>query len=110
MPVGEQVSDVTIGELVAKVSEHSSRLVRDELRLAQAEMTQKGKKMGWGAGLLGGAGLVALFGFGALVAAAILGLALLVAAWVAALIVAGVLFVVAAGVAVVGKKEIRQAT
>jgi uncharacterized membrane protein YqjE len=112
MSVSEQASspsDATIGELVAKVSEQTTRLVRDELRLAQAEMAQKGKKVGIGAGLLGGAGVVALFGVGALVAAAIIGLASVVAGWAAALIVAVVLFVVAGVTALAGKKGIAQA-
>jgi uncharacterized membrane protein YqjE len=113
MSVSEQApspSDATIGELVAKVSEQTTRLVRDELRLAQAEMAQKGKKVGIGAGLLGGAGVVALFGVGALVAAAIIGLASVVAGWAAALIVAVVLFVVAGVATLAGKKGIAQAT
>ncbi len=59
MSVSDQASsspDSTIGELVAKMSEQTTRLVRDEVRLAQAEMAQKGKRMGVGAGLFGAAG------------------------------------------------------
>jgi uncharacterized membrane protein YqjE len=103
-------SDATIGDLVAKVSEQTVRLVRDELRLAQAEMAEKGKKVGVGAGLLGGAGLMALCGIGALTAAAILGLTLVVADWAAALIVAGALLAVAAIAALAGKKGIGRAS
>jgi uncharacterized membrane protein YqjE len=103
-------SDATIGELVAKVSEQTTRLVRDEIRLAQAEMTQKGKKLGVGAGLVGGAGVVAVFGLATLIAAAVIALALAVAAWAAALIVAVVLFAIAGIAALVGKRDIAQGT
>ncbi|WP_375474868.1 phage holin family protein [uncultured Jatrophihabitans sp.] len=102
--------DASIGELIGRVSEQTSRLLRDELRLAQAELTAKGKRAGIGAGLFGGAGVFAFYGLGALVAAAILGLAHPVAAWLAALIVAGALFVVAGIAALIGKKEVQQAT
>jgi uncharacterized membrane protein YqjE len=98
------------GELVSRLSQQLTTLVRDEMRLAQAELTQKGKKAGIGAGLFGGAGLVALYGVGALVAAAIIALSLAVTAWLAAVIVAVVLFIVAGVLALVGKKEVSAAT
>ncbi len=100
----------SLGELVARMSDQTSRLVRDEMRLAQAEMIEKGKRAGIGVGLFGGAGLFAVYGVGALVAAAILGLAQAVDGWLAALIVAAALFVLAAIGALVGKKEVQQAT
>lgn len=103
-------SDASMGELVAKVSEHTSRLLRDELRLAQLEMTQKGKKFGFGAGLFGGAGLLAVFGLGCLVATAVLALAGPLADWLAALIVGVILFVIAGVAALMGKREVKQAT
>jgi Putative Actinobacterial Holin-X, holin superfamily III len=62
------------GELVRRLSEQVSVLVRDELKLAQLEMTRKGKQAGIGAGMLGGSGLIALYGVGCLLACAILGL------------------------------------
>ncbi len=98
------------GELVSRLSQQLTTLVRDEMRLAQAELTQKGKKAGIGAGLFGGAGLVALYGVGALVAAAIIALSLAVTAWLAAVIVSVVLFIVAGVLALVGKKEVSAAT
>ena len=79
------------------------------MRLAQAEVKQKGKKAGIGVGLFGGAGIIALFGLGALVAAAIIGLATAVAAWLAAVIVGVVLLVIAAVLALTGKKEVTAA-
>jgi uncharacterized membrane protein YqjE len=103
-------SDASVGELVSRVSEQTSRLIRDELRLAQAELTEKGKRAGIGAGLFGGAGVFGFYGLGALIACAILGLANAVSAWLAALIVAVVLFVIAGIAALVGKKEVSQAT
>ncbi|WP_201791298.1 phage holin family protein [Aeromicrobium sp. PE09-221] len=106
----ERPQGLSTGELVTRLSEQTSRLVRDELRLAQAEMSQKAKHGGIGAGLFGAGGLLALFGLGTLIAAAVLALALVLPAWAAALIVAAVLFVAAGVAALVGKKEIQQAT
>jgi uncharacterized membrane protein YqjE len=102
--------DPSLGDLVSQVSEQTSRLVRDELRLAQLEMTQKGKKAGLGAGLFGGAGLFALYGLGCVVAAVVLALAGPLSPWLAALIVGVILFAVAGAAALVGKKEVTQAT
>ncbi|MDQ1012762.1 nitrate/nitrite transporter NarK [Streptomyces sp. V4I23] len=99
-----------IGALVSDASQQISQLVRAEMRLAQAEMTQKGKRLGRGGGLFGGAGLVAVLGLQALVAAAIIALALVLPWWASALIVAAVLFLVAAVLAAVGRKNIKQAT
>jgi uncharacterized membrane protein YqjE len=98
------------GELVKELSEQVSTLVRQELELAKVELTAKGKQAGLGAGMLGGGGLVALFGLGALVAAAILALDLAVAGWLAALIVAVVLFAIAGVAALAGKSRVQRAT
>jgi tetrahydromethanopterin S-methyltransferase subunit C len=102
--------DASTGQLVGQLTEQISRLVRDEARLAQSEMTQKAKRLGLGAGLFGGAGLVAFLGLAALVATAILLLDLVLPAWAAALIVTVVLFVVAGVLALVGKKDVQKAT
>ena len=102
--------NASTGQLIGQLTEQISRLVRDEARLAQAEVTQKAKKLGVGAGLFGGAGLVAFFGVAALVAAAILALALVMPGWLAALIVAVLLFAVAGVLALVGKKDVAQAS
>jgi len=101
--------DASTGELVGALGEQLNRLVRDEVRLAQAELTRKAKRLGLGAGLLGGAGLVAVLGLGALVTAAILGLANVLPGWLAAVIVAVVLFAVAGVLALLGKKDVQQA-
>lgn len=98
--------DASLGELVALMTEHTSQLVRDELKLAQVELAEKGKSAGLGAGLFGGAGLLALYATGCLVAAAVFGLAAVMPAWAAALVVAVVLLAVAAGGALLGKKKV----
>jgi membrane protein implicated in regulation of membrane protease activity len=83
--------------------------VRKELKLAQLEMTEKGKRAGIGAGLFGGAGLVAAFGAGTLIAAIVMLLATAMDAWLAGLIVAVVLLAIAGVAALMGKKQVEQA-
>ncbi|NBE84309.1 phage holin family protein [Micromonospora rubida] len=102
-------SEPSTAELVQRATEQVSRLVRDELALARAELTQKGKHAGIGIGLFGGGGALALYGLGALVAAVILLLALVMPAWLGALIVAVALFLVAGILALIGKKQVSQA-
>lgn len=102
-------ADKSVGELVRSLSEDLSRLVRDEIQLAQAEVGEKAKKAGIGIGAFGGAGVVALYGLGVLIAAAVLGLAALVPAWLSALIIGVVLFVIAGVAALVGRKKLQQA-
>jgi MFS family permease len=99
-----------MGQLVSQLSDQVSRLMRDEMALARAEMTRKGKKMGLGGGLFGGAGLVGVLAAATLIASAVLGLANAVSAWLAALIVGIVLLAVAGALALTGKKEISAAT
>ena len=102
--------DRSVGELVKLLSEQVSVLARDELKLAQLEMTRKGKQAGTGIGMLGGGGLIALYGVGCLLACAIIALSGVVAAWLAALIVGAVLLAVAAMAALVGKGRLKKAT
>ena len=106
----EQPGDPSTGELVARLSEQVSRLVRTELRLAQLELADKGKRAGIGVALFGGGGLLALYGVGAIVAGLVLLLALALPAWAAALIVGGVLLAVAGVLALRGRTQVRQAT
>jgi uncharacterized membrane protein YqjE len=105
-----QQSDQPIGALVHRLSEQIPELVRSELRLAQAELTEKGKRAGLGIGMFSAAGLLAFLGIATLVATAILALALVLPGWAAALIVAVLLFGGAGIAALVGKKEVEQAT
>jgi uncharacterized membrane protein YqjE len=99
-----------VGELVNQLSQQTSTLLRQELRLAQAELQEKGKRMGIGAGMFGGAGLVALYGVGALVAAAIIGIGTLLEPWIAAVIVGVVLLAVAGVLALTGRKQVERGT
>ena len=99
-----------IGDLVKQLSEQTATLVRKELQLAQLELQEKGKRAGIGAGLFGGAGLIALFGAGTLIAAIVMLLATALDAWLAALIVAVVLLAIAGVAALMGKKQVEQAT
>src|SRR3954447_7486829 len=103
-------ANAATGELIGQLTAQLSRLVRDEARLAQAEVTRKAKRLGVGAGLFGGAGLVAFFGLATLITTVILALALVLPAWLAALIVTVALFAVAGVLALVGKKDVEKAT
>ncbi len=97
-------------ELVKQAAEQVSVLVRDELRLAQLEMTRKGKQAGVGAGLLGGGGLVALYGVGCLIACVVIAISGVLAAWLAALIVGAALLAAAGAAALLGKGRLQKAT
>jgi uncharacterized membrane protein YqjE len=96
-------------ELVQRAVEQVTKLVHDELALARAELTEKGKHAGLGAGLFGTGGVLALYGVGALIATAILLLDLVLPAWAAALIVAALLFIVAGGLTLVGRQQVKRA-
>jgi Putative Actinobacterial Holin-X, holin superfamily III len=102
--------DQTVGALVHDLSQQTAQLVREEIALAKAELQQKGKHAGIGIGLFSGAGLLAFFGAACLIATAILALALAMPSWLAALVVTLVLFAAAGMAALVGKKQVQQAT
>jgi MFS family permease len=100
-----QLEDRPVAELVRQLSDQTTTLVRQEIELAKAEMTAKGKQVGIGAGAFGAAGLVGLYAVGAITACLILALSTAVAGWLAALIV-GVVYAAIAGVlALIGKKK-----
>jgi hypothetical protein len=102
--------DRPLAELMRDLSQQSTELIRQEIALAKAELRAKGKSAGVGAGMFGAAGLIALFGVGALTACLVLALAMAMDAWLAALIVA-VVYLAAAGVAaLVGKGKVQEAT
>ena len=92
--------DRPLGELVQDLSRQTSTLIRQEMRLAQVELTEKGRHASKGAGL------VALYGVGALVAAAILGLATVLEPWIAAAAIGAGLLLIAGILALTGKKEL----
>ncbi|WP_410659371.1 phage holin family protein [Amycolatopsis sp. lyj-112] len=102
--------DRSVGELVSDLSDEVKHLVRDEMRLAVFELQRKGKRMGLGAGLFGAAGILALFGAGTLIAAVVLALALVMPAWLAAVVTGVGLLLIAGLSAMVGRKEVASAT
>lgn len=95
----------SVADLVDRLTDQTSRLVRDELRLARAEYTEKAKQGGTVAGLFGAGAVLAWFGVGALLATLILVLALFLPAWAAAAIVTVAVFVAAGIAALLGKKK-----
>ncbi|MDO8185009.1 phage holin family protein [Conexibacter sp. JD483] len=106
----EQLAELPVAQLLRRLSDQASLLVREEVALAKAELAEKGKHAGRSAGMFGGAAVFGLYGVGALVTAAIVALSLAVATWLAALIVAIVLFALAGIAALAGKKQVQQAT
>src|SRR4051794_37093564 len=103
-------TDASVAELFKQLSEQTTRLVRDEVELAKAELGEKAKHAGIGAGMFGGAGLFGLYAVGALTATLILALSTAVAGWLAALIVTVVYAAIAGALALTGKNKIQQAT
>jgi hypothetical protein len=110
LPGSDDLRDRSLGELLKQLSEQTTRLVHQELELAKAELTQKGKQAGAGAGLFGGAGAIGLAALGALTACFILALNAIMPAWLAALIVAVVYGAIAAFLALRGRDKVKQAT
>ena len=101
---------VPTGELVNRLASQVSELVRGELKLAGTELAAKGKRAGAGAGLAGAGGVIALYGVGALIAAAIAALALVWPVWLAALVIGVVALLVAGALALAGRSQLRRAT
>ena len=106
----QQQTDEPIGAVVHRLSEQIPELVRSEIRLAQAELAEKGKNAGVGIGLFSGAGLLALYGLGGLLTTAVIALDLALPLWLSALIVTVVVFAAAGAAALVGKKRVARAT
>ena len=104
-----EVREHSTGELVKTMTEQMSVLVRDEMKLAQLEMTRKGKQAALGAAMFSASGLVAFYGVGCLLACAIIAISGVVAAWLAALIVGVVLFAIAGIAALMGKSRLQRA-
>jgi uncharacterized membrane protein YqjE len=102
--------DPTLGAIIHDLTTQIPELIRSEIRLAQAEMAEKGKRAGIGIGLFSGAGLLAFFGLATTIATVILALSLVIDPWLAALVVALVLFLGAAVLGVGGKNQVQQAT
>lgn len=102
--------DKSTAELVKQLSDQATALVRAEVELAKAELAQKGKQAGIGAGLFGGAGVFGFYGFGALLVGIIILLGTAIAPWLSAVIVAVVLFAIAGVAALIGKNRVQSAT
>jgi uncharacterized membrane protein YqjE len=98
----------SIKELIEQLGEQTQALARKEVELAKAEVTEKGKRLGVGAGAFGAAGIIALFAFGALTAALVLLLATAMETWVAALIVAVVYAAIAGIAALIGRGQVER--
>ena len=109
MAENPQRTDKPVGELLQQASQQTATLVRQEIRLAQLEIKEKGRHAGIGAGPLGGGGVMALLGLGALVTAAIAALSLVAPVWAAAVTVAVILFAVAGVLVLTGKKQVDRA-
>jgi hypothetical protein len=107
-PGGQPPADASVGDLFKAMSTDLSRLVRDEIQLAQTEISAKAKQAAKGVGAFGGAGVLAFYGVAVLIAAAVLGLALVLPPWLAALIVAVVVLAIAGVVALIGKKKMSE--
>jgi putative superfamily III holin-X len=101
--------DESMGQLVKDLSQDISTLVRQELQLAKAEMTQKGKEAGVGAGLLGGAGVFGLAVVGGSMATIILILDTIMPNWLAALVTTLVYATVGAFLALRGRDRLKEA-
>jgi hypothetical protein len=106
---GTALSDRSVSDLLKQLSDQTATLVRQELDLAKAELSVKGRQAGIGAGMFGAAGLMGLFAVGALTACLVLLLATAVAGWLAALIIAAVYGAVAGALALTGKGRVQRA-
>jgi uncharacterized membrane protein YqjE len=103
-------SEAGTGELVRQATQQVSELMRAELRLAVAELKDKGRHAGTGAGMFGGAALIGLYGAAALLAAVIAAIALVLPVWASALIIGGALVAVAGVLALLGMAQTKRAT
>jgi uncharacterized membrane protein YqjE len=106
----EDLRDRSLPELLRQLSQETTQLVHQELELAKAELQQKGKQAGAGAGMFGGAGALGLAALGALTACFILALDLIMPAWLAALLVAVVYGIIAFVLVKQGQAKLKQAT
>jgi uncharacterized membrane protein YqjE len=106
---GADLHDASTGDLVSRLANEATALVRQEVELAKAELAEKGKQAGKGAGMFGGAGVVGFFAFGALTACLILALDTAMPTWLAALIVAVVYGAIAGVLALTGKRKVQEA-
>jgi MFS family permease len=107
---GEDLRERPLGDLVKQLADQTSTLVRQEVDLAKAEMSQKARIAGKGAGLIGAAAVIGLLAAGALTAFLVMLLDGALANWLSALIVAIVFAAIAGVLALQGKNRIQRAT
>ena len=108
-PDGQRLDDRPLPELMKTLADQTTTLVRQEIDLAKAELSEKGKRAGMGAGMFGGAGVAGFLALGALTAAAILALATALPDWLAALVVAVVYAAVAGVLGLQGRSKVQEA-
>ena len=108
-PDRNDLAGVSTADLISRVSDQLSTLVRDELALARAELAAKGRRAGLGGGLFGAAAALALYGLGLVLALAVLLLQLVWPAWLAVLVVTVVVLAAAAVAALAGRAQLRRA-
>src|SRR5690349_2852772 len=102
------ISEASIPQLLGQLQAQTTRLVRDEIRLAQREFQESARHAGIGAGLMSAAGLLAVLGLMTAIGAAVAAIALVLPVWAAAIIIAAVLFVGAGIAALISRKQVRQ--
>jgi hypothetical protein len=107
---GSSADEKSTAELAGDLARQMTALIHDEIQLAKAEMTEKGKRAGLGAGMFGGAGLLGVFALGCLTACAVAALALVVSVWLAALLVGLAYLLVAGVIALTARQELDRAT
>jgi uncharacterized membrane protein YqjE len=107
---GSDPRDQSVGDLLKQLSQETATLVRKEVELARAEVTEKGKQAGAGAGMFGGAGIAGLLALGSLTACLIALLATGMKVWIAALIVTALWAAVAGVLALMGRNKVQEAT
>jgi uncharacterized membrane protein YqjE len=105
----DELKERPVGELIKELSNQTTTLIRQEFELAKAELTEKGKKAGVGAGMFGGAGVVGFLALGAFTTFLIAALATGMATWLAALIVTIVYAGIAGVLALMGKNKTQEA-
>ena len=109
-PPGEDLTHQPVTQVLQRVTEESKALIGEELQLARTELTSKVKTAGKGAGLLGAAAVVAIFGVMAITAAIILALAIVMPPWAAAMVVALAYLAIAGILAISGRNQVQAAT
>ena len=102
--------DRSLAELTKQLADQASTLAQKEVELAKAELALKGRRLGVGAGAFGAASLFGLYALGALTATAILALAIVLDAWLAALIIAAIYGAVAGTLALIGRRKVEEGT